>query len=127
MSEPRPYAIQVRTRVEYLPEQSDPGVPRFAFAYTITIHNAGSVTATLLRRHWLITDADGREEVVDGDGVVGYQPTLQPGEVFEYTSGAVIRTPVGTMQGHYFMHAEDGHEFEAPIPVFGLMVPGVVN
>ena len=127
MSEPPLHDIQVDVAVEYLPEQSDPAVPRFAFAYTITIHNAGRVTATLLRRHWLITDADGNEETVDGEGVVGYQPTLQPGEVFEYTSGAVIRTPVGTMQGHYGMQAENGDEYEAPIPVFGLKVPGVVN
>ncbi|RLA38109.1 MAG: Co2+/Mg2+ efflux protein ApaG [Gammaproteobacteria bacterium] len=122
-----PYRIDISTRVEYLPEQSDSTEPSFAFAYTITIRNVGEVAATLLRRHWLVTDADGREEIVDGEGVIGHQPTLEPGEVFEYTSGAVLRTPVGTMEGHYHMHAEDGTEFEAPIPVFGLTVPGVLN
>jgi ApaG protein len=121
------YRFDISTRVEYLPDQSDPGEQRFAFAYTITIRNAGEATATLLRRHWLITDANGHEEIVDGDGVIGHQPTLAPGEVFEYTSGAVLRTPVGTMEGHYGMHAEDGTEFQAPIPVFGLRVPGVLN
>jgi ApaG protein len=121
------YAFQIKVKVEYLAEQSDPETDRYAFAYTISIHNTGSVTATLLRRHWVITNADGEQETVDGEGVVGYQPTLQPGEMFEYTSGAVIRTPVGTMQGHYGIVAEDGHEFEAPIPVFGLKLPGIVN
>ncbi len=121
------YLIDITTQVNYLPEQSDPAEPSFAFAYTITIRNVGEVAATLLRRHWLITDADGHEEIVDGEGVIGHQPTLEPGEVFEYTSGAVLRTPVGTMEGHYHMHAEDDAEFEAPIPVFGLTVPGVLN
>ena len=121
------YRFDISTRVEYLPDQSDPGEQRFAFAYTITIRNAGEATATLLRRHWLIPDANGHEEIVDGDGVIGHQPTLAPGEVFEYTSGAVLRTPVGAMEGHYGMHAEDGTEFQAPIPVFGLRVPGVLN
>ncbi|MDX1593548.1 MAG: Co2+/Mg2+ efflux protein ApaG [Gammaproteobacteria bacterium] len=121
------HRFDIASRVRYLPEQSDPAESRFAFAYTITIRNAGEVTATLLRRHWLITDADGHEETVDGDGVIGHQPTLAPGEVFEYTSGAVLRTPVGSMQGHYAMSAEDGTEFRAPIPVFGLTVPGVIN
>ena len=121
------YRFEISTRVEYLPDQSDPAEPSFAFAYTITIRNVGEIGATLLRRHWLITDADGHEEVVDGEGVIGHQPTLGPGEVFEYTSGAVLRTPIGAMQGHYSMHAEDGTEFDAPIPVFGLGVPGVLN
>ncbi len=121
------YRFDISARVAYLPEQSEPEEARFAFAYTITIRNAGEVTATLQRRHWLITDADGREEVVDGEGVIGHQPTLAPGEVFEYTSGAVLRTPVGTMEGHYTMHAEDGSEFQAPIAVFSLSVPGVLN
>jgi len=121
------HRFDIQSRVQYLPEHSDPAEPSFAFAYTITIRNVGAVTATLLRRHWLITDADGHEEVVDGDGVIGHQPTLAPGEVFEYTSGAVLRTPVGAMQGHYLMHAEDGTEFDAQIPVFSLRVPGILN
>ncbi len=121
------HRFDIATQVRYLPEQSDPAEPSYAFAYTITIRNVGEVTATLQRRHWLITDADGHEEVVDGEGVIGHQPTLAPGEVFEYTSGAVLRTPVGTMQGHYTMHAENGEQFQAPIPVFGLTVPGVLN
>lgn len=127
MSSSARYQIDISTRVEYLPQQSDPAEPRYAFAYTVTLRNAGEVTATLLRRHWLITDADGHEEVVDGEGVIGHQPTLGPGEVFEYTSGAVLRTPVGTMQGHYYMHAEDDTQFQAAIPVFGLTIPGILN
>ena len=121
------YRFDISSQVEYLAAQSEPDEPRYAFAYTITIRNTGEATATLLRRHWLITDADGREEVVDGEGVIGHQPTLAPGEVFEYTSGAVLRTPVGTMEGHYAMHAEDGTVFQAPIPLFSLTVPGVLN
>ncbi len=121
------HRFDISSRVAYLPEQSDPEESRFAFAYTITIRNVGELTATLRRRHWLITDADGHEEVVDGEGVIGHQPTLAPGEVFEYTSGAVLRTPVGTMEGHYAMQAESGSEFQAPIPVFSLSVPGVLN
>jgi ApaG protein len=117
--------IEVDTR--FLPEQSDPENKRYVFAYTITIRNCASVPAKLLTRHWIITDASGQVQEVRGDGVVGEQPYLRPGDSFRYTSGAVLETPVGTMQGSYQMIGDDGRRFEAPIPVFRLSVPNVLN
>jgi len=121
------YAIEVSARTRYLPEQSDEAAGRWTFAYTITIRNTGAVTAQLVSRHWIITDAAGRVQEVRGLGVVGEQPVLAPGEVHVYTSGASIATPFGTMRGSYQMLAEDGTRFEAPIPEFALAVPGVVH
>jgi ApaG protein len=118
MAESKKYQIQVTVATEYLPDQSDPDNGRHTFAYTITIANTGSVAAQLISRHWLITDASGKEEEVRGLGVVGHQPLLQPGQSFEYTSGCVLETPVGTMRGSYQLTAEDGTQFEAPIPEF---------
>ena len=112
---------------QYLPDQSDEAAGRFAFAYTITIRNSGKVAAQLISRHWIITDAQGLVQEVRGLGVVGAQPLLQPGESFEYTSGASIATSVGTMRGSYQMVAEDGARFEASIPVFTLSVPRVLH
>jgi ApaG protein len=117
------YRIEVSARVVYLPEQSDEAAERYVFAYTITIRNTGTVTAQLLSRHWIITDARGQVQEVRGAGVVGRQPVLRPGETHEYTSGAAIATPVGTMRGSYQMLAEDGTRFEAPIPEFALAAP----
>jgi len=117
----------VSSRTAWLDEQSEPGRNRYAFSYTITIENHGSSTAQLLSRHWIITDAHGKEQEVRGDGVVGEQPVLPPGTSFRYTSGAVIDTPVGTMQGSYRMRADDGHDFDAEIPTFRLAVPNVLN
>ena len=97
------------------------------FAYTITLVNRGSVSAQLLSRHWVITDADSQVEEVRGDGVVGEQPVLKPGEGFRYTSGAVIETPVGTMQGSYQMVAADGQQFDAAIPEFVLSAPRTLH
>lgn len=119
--------IQIHSEVLYLAEQSNPDERRFAFAYTISIHNRGESPARLLTRHWLITDADGRVQEVHGDGVVGQQPQIQPGETHTYSSGAMIETPVGTMEGRYGMITSAGEHFDAPIPVFRLAVPGVLN
>ena len=105
--------IQVATR--YIDEQSEPELDRYVFAYTITISNDGGVAAKLISRHWIITDANGKVQEVSGDGVVGEQPHLQPGEEFQYSSGAVLDTPVGAMQGLYRMETDDGVNFDAPI------------
>jgi ApaG protein len=121
------YAIEVAAATQYLAEQSDEAAGRFVFAYTITLRNAGSVAAQLISRHWVITDSQGLVQEVRGLGVVGAQPRLEPGESFEYTSGAAIATSVGTMKGAYQMVAADGTRFEAPIPEFTLSVPRVLH
>jgi ApaG protein len=121
------YEITVQARSTFIPEQSDADEGRFVFAYTITITNTGSVPARLVSRHWIITDSDNKVQEVKGLGVVGEQPLLQPNESFEYTSGAAIATPVGTMQGSYQMAAEDGTQFDAPIPEFMLSMPRVLH
>jgi len=121
------YAFEIEITTRFLDEQSRPGEDRYVFAYTIGIRNTGDVAARLLDRHWIITDANGRVEEVRGDGVVGEQPWLRPGERFEYTSGAVLETSVGTMQGSYGMLADDGTRFEAPIPAFTLAVPRTLH
>lgn len=127
MAQEKRYDIAVSAVARHLPEQSDEAGGRFAFAYTITIRNTGSVAAQLVSRHWIITDAQGRIQEVRGVGVVGEQPVLRPGEQFEYTSGAAIETAVGTMRGSYQMVAEDGTRFEAPIPEFTLSMPRVLH
>jgi ApaG protein len=121
------YEIGILTRTAYLPDQSDPSRNQYSFAYTITLTNRGNVSAQLLSRHWIITDADHQVQEVKGLGVVGQQPLLKPGESFEYTSGAQLPTAVGTMRGTYQMVAEDGHAFEAEIPTFTLSVPRVLH
>ena len=121
------YDIQVDVDTAYIPEQSDPDARRYVFTYTITILNTGSVPAKLLTRRWLITDANGKVEEVSGEGVVGEQPYLKPGEGFRYTSGAILETPVGAMEGSYQMQADDGHHFDAPIPAFTLAQPGLLH
>ena len=123
MSESTAYNTTVAVKTTYIPEQSDPDNDRYVFAYTITIRNEGNVPAKLLTRHWLITDADGKTREVRGDGVVGEQPYLKPGEGFEYTSGTMLETPVGSMQGSYHMLADDGQEFDCPIDPFSLSMP----
>jgi len=117
--------IQVATR--YVDEQSEPEMDRYVFAYTITISNDGGVAAKLISRHWVITDANGKVQEVSGDGVVGEQPHLQPGQEFQYSSGAVLDTPVGAMQGLYRMKTDDGVNFDAPIAAFTLAVPGLLH
>jgi ApaG protein len=127
MAESKKYEITVVAEATYLTDQSDPSRNQYAFAYTITVTNTGSVPAQLLSRHWIITDSDHHVQEVKGLGVVGQQPRLKPGESFEYTSGASLPTAVGTMRGTYQMMAEDGHAFEAAIPVFTLSVPRVLH
>ena len=121
------YDIRVSTQTAYVEGQSEPAAGRYLFAYTITIANAGSVAAQLLTRHWLITDANGRVQEVRGEGVVGLQPVIEPGSSFEYTSAAVLETPVGSMTGSYSMVAADGQLFDAAIPLFRLSVPRVLH
>ncbi len=127
MGREKHYDIEVSAATQYLAEQSDEAAGRFVFAYTITLHNTGSIPAQLISRHWIITDAQGLVQEVHGLGVVGAQPLLQPGEQYEYTSGASIATAVGTMKGSYQMVATDGTRFEAPIPEFTLSVPRVLH
>jgi ApaG protein len=120
-------SIRVEAHSVYLPDQSDPEQRSFVFAYTIKIHNDGSQPAQLLTRHWLITDADGRTQEVHGDGVIGEQPEIFPGKTHTYSSGTLIETPVGTMEGRYGMICESEGNFNAQIPVFQLAVPGILN
>lgn len=122
-----PEAIKIEVDTRYLEEQSDPGKGRYAFAYTIDITNSGDESVTLLNRHWRITDDENRVEEVQGEGVIGQQPEIAPGKSFRYTSGAVIRTETGTMQGSYEMLAASGNKFKAPIPAFLLAPPHTVH
>ena len=127
MAAAKKYHITVTTRTTYVPGQSDTERGRYVFAYTITLKNTGTVAAQLISRHWIITDANNQVQEVRGLGVVGEQPKLAPEQTFEYTSGTAIATPVGTMRGTYQMVAEDGHTFEAEIPMFTLSVPRVLH
>ena len=121
------YAIDVSVQARFIEEQSAPDDARYVFAYSIRIANVGRVAARLISRHWIITDANAKIQEVRGDGVVGEQPLLRPGEHFDYTSGAVLETSVGTMRGSYQMVAEDGHRFDAPIDQFTLSIPRTVH
>jgi ApaG protein len=127
VAEGKKYQISINVNTAYLAEQSDPSSDRYVFAYTITIANTGTVSAQLISRHWIITDADSVTQEVNGLGVVGEQPLLRPGESFEYTSGTAMATPVGTMHGTYQMVAEDGNKFDAEIPQFTLSMPRVLH
>jgi len=127
MVESKRYELTVEPVARFLADQSDPAKNEYVFTYTITITNTGDIAAQLLGRHWIITDADHKVQEVKGLGVVGQQPLLQPGESFEYTSGASIPTSVGTMQGSYQMLAADGKAFDAPIPPFTLSVPRTLH
>ena len=126
MAEPL-YKIDVAAESVYLEDRSDESASRYAFAYTITVKNIGTIGAQLISRHWIITDSNGRVQEVRGEGVVGEQPKLDPGESFEYTSSAALETSVGTMRGSYQMLAEDGTRFEAEIPEFTLSIPRVLH
>jgi len=121
------HKIRVDVDTSYLEDQSDPKEQRFVFSYTITIRNEGSVPARLLTRHWIITDSNGKVQEVRGEGVVGEQPYLKPGQGFRYSSGAVLETPVGAMQGSYQMVSDDGEQFDAPISPFRLAMPGLLH
>lgn len=126
MSDPR-YQIDVSVITRYLAAQSQPELGRYAFSYTVTIRNQGQLPAKLLSRHWIITDGDGRVQEVRGAGVVGQQPQIAPGASHTYSSGTVMTTQVGTMQGSYQMLAEDGKRFDAVIAPFRLAVPGALH
>ena len=121
------YDIRVTVAARYLPDHSDPPAGRYAFAYTVTLVNTGSVAAQLVSRHWIIEDGDGQRHEVKGLGVVGQQPLIKPGDRFEYTSGTPLRTATGSMQGAYFFVAEDGERFDVPIEPFMLTMPRVLH
>ena len=119
--------VRVIVDPRYLPEQSDPGEGRYLFAYHVVIRNEGNTPVQLLSCHWIITNGEGKVEEVRGPGVVGYQPKLEPGQAFEYTSGCPLDTPVGTMHGSFQMTVDNGDEFDAQIDPFRLAVPGSLN
>ncbi|HSI04075.1 MAG: Co2+/Mg2+ efflux protein ApaG [Myxococcota bacterium] len=119
--------MQVEVESFYVPERSKPERGYYFFAYHITITNRGDVSAQLLTRHWVITDGNGQVQEVRGDGVVGEQPRLAPGESFDYTSACPLQTPFGTMEGSYNFVADTGEEFDATIPLFMLAVPSALN
>lgn len=127
MSDTTTEGIQVQVEATYWPERSAPEKGQWAFTYTVKVANVGSRTATLRARHWVITDATGRVEEVRSEGVVGKQPRLEPGERFEYTSWAMLRTPFGTMRGEYLMERADGGKFEALIGEFVLAQPNALH
>jgi len=123
LSNPRMEPLQeitVNVNPEYLKDQSDPAQDQYVFAYTVQMQNTGNIPARLLTRHWIITDAEGKTQEVRGPGVVGEHPRLQPGERYEYTSGAILPTPVGSMMGSYQMRDDEGGLFDAVIPAFTL-------
>lgn len=121
------FKVKIVAQVKHLADQSDEADNRFVFSYTITLTNNGDSTVQLLSRHWIITDGNNQIQEVRGQGVVGEQPVIKPGQSFGYTSGTVLSTPVGTMTGSYQMMSEDGTKFEAPIPQFVLSVPRVLH
>lgn len=121
------YRIEVTAEAHFIPDQSDESQARYVFAYRIRIANTGSMPAQLISRHWIITDANQHVQEVRGLGVIGEQPRIQPGDAYEYSSGASIATPVGTMRGAYQMQADDGTQFEAAVPEFILAMPRVLH
>lgn len=125
MSNDFPVRVKVTTR--YIPDHSEPDEQRFVFAYDIIVHNEGDEPVQLLTRHWIITDGDGKTQEVRGEGVVGEQPVIPPGTEYRYTSGALLNTEVGSMQGSFGMQTEDGVEFNAPIAPFTLAQPGALH
>jgi ApaG protein len=127
MTADKKHEIRIAAQSRYLPEQSNPEQGVYAFAYTMTITNAGAVPTQLISRHWLIEDGNGRVKEVKGLGVVGHQPLLRPGQSFEYTSGSQIDTPSGRMQGSFFFVSEDGARFDAPIEAFMLSMPRTLH
>ena len=125
--EEKNFDIGIDVATNYVDDQSEPDSDRYVFAYTITISNKGELPARLISRHWVITDANGKVQEVTGDGVVGEQPHLNPGEVFRYSVGAILETPVGAMHGLYRMVADNGVNFDAPIAPFTLAVPVLLH
>ncbi|HEY1057532.1 MAG TPA: Co2+/Mg2+ efflux protein ApaG [Limnobacter sp.] len=127
MSSDSPYQFEVRVSTQFLDEQSDKEKGPYVFAYTIEIENVGTATAQLVSRHWIITDAYKIVQEIRGDGVVGEQPTLKPGQMFQYTSGCPLPTPVGTMKGDYTFVGEGGEQFQVDVPEFMLSMPRVLH
>ncbi len=127
MNKASPYNIAVKVETQYIETESRPEDDFYVFAYHITITNKGDISAKLLTRHWIITDSNGSKQEVKGDGVIGKQPLLKPNETFRYTSGTMMETPVGTMEGSYQMLADDGEHFNANIPVFLLALPNMLH
>jgi ApaG protein len=119
--------IRVEVQSAFRPDRSEPSTGRWLFTYTVKIRNEGEAPAQLVARHWIITDANGEREEVQGDGVVGHQPRLDAGEAFEYTSFCILKTPHGSMRGSYRMVRDDGSTFDAAIAAFPLVVPGALN
>ncbi|MGS0680960.1 Co2+/Mg2+ efflux protein ApaG [Shewanella sp. 125m-7] len=122
-----PPSVRVDVTTEYIEIQSSPDEDKYLFSYTITIHNLSSDEVTLKSRHWCITDSNGRKSEVHGAGVVGQTPTIKPNSSYEYTSGTVLETPLGVMEGSYTMVDSHGDEFKAPILAFRLSVPGLLH
>lgn len=120
-------SIKICVETEYIEQQSDPDDGKYLFTYTITISNYGNDAATLASRHWIITDANGHRSEIQGKGVVGETPTIEPNTSFQYTSGTVLETPLGIMQGSYQMESVSGTKFDAPIKPFRLAVPGLIH
>ena len=118
--------VDITVQTQYLKNQI-PDKDKYVFAYKVAISNNGPQSVQLINRYWLITDGNGKKTEVQGPGVIGEQPHIQTGDSFQYTSGAVLDTPVGTMQGHYEMQREDGERFQAPINIFSLAVPNILN
>jgi ApaG protein len=127
MTDPNTYRIEVHASPQFIPDQSNPEESRFVFAYTMTVRNTGKASAQLISRHWIITDGNNQVQEVRGLGVVGEQPLLKPGQSYQYTSGCVLNTPVGTMKGTYQMVGEDGTQFQAEISEFVLALPGALH
>jgi len=127
MSDDSDYKINVTVNSQYIEAESNPEANRYVFAYTVQITNNGNIGAKLISRHWIITDANNRTQEVKGKGVIGEQPYLKPGESFEYTSGTMMETPVGSMHGSYQMVANDEHHFDAMIEPFTLALPQILN
>ena len=121
------YKIDINVQTQYIEQQSTPSLGKYVFSYTIIIKNTGKIPAKLVSRHWVITDANGETEEVKGLGVIGEQPRLKTDESFQYTSGTVLDSPVGSMHGSYQMIADNGYEFEAKIPLFTLNTPKILN
>ncbi|MBS0923003.1 Co2+/Mg2+ efflux protein ApaG [Providencia sp. JGM181] len=119
--------VSIQVQSVYIESQSQPDIARFVFAYTICIRNLGRIPIQLMSRYWLITNSDGRKTEVQGEGVVGEQPVILPGKEYRYTSGAILETPMGTMEGYYVMLSEQGNHFHVDIPAFRLAIPTLIN